>query len=358
MPKQSNALARIRQTCCLGISPEELVPQILEEMHQIIPSERNHFAWTDDVGNIVNAYFEKPDPVLLDWLRHNQHRFEEEIGISVRQAILFGKVTGNFRWPFRKGAEASESYDRMFRAQGIQFCLDGVLRDRDRPLGQIVMFRQPKDGDFNGEEERVLAHTLPYIAHAISSPVKTPETFVETGDSGLMVFDANGRITYQSHLAKELCVYALHERIPVGHDIGLDIRVVEAGLRSLFQQVLANFSDSDAAVSPPAWTLKNKWGEFQVRAYALQEAAGATRSYGVTVEKKIPAAVLMLKKIKQMPLSNRQREVCFHLARGVGNEDIATMLGISATTLKEHTQAIYRKLAIEKREDLIRMVLT
>ena len=156
--------------------------------------------------------------------------------ISVRQAILFGKLTGNFRWPFRKGAEETESYDRMFRAMNIQYCIDGVLRDRDRPLGQIVLFRQPEDGDFDGEEERVLARTLPYIAHAISSPVKTPEAFVETGDSGLMVFDATGKVTYQSRLAKELCVYALHERIPVGQDTGLDSRAVEAGLQSLFSR--------------------------------------------------------------------------------------------------------------------------
>ncbi len=334
------------------------MPQILEEMHRIIPSERIHFAWTDDVGTIVNAYFEKPDPAVLGWLSHNQLRFEEEIGYSVRQAILFGKLTGNFRWPFRKGAEATESYERMFRALNIQYCIDGVLRDRDRPLGQIVLFRQPEDGDFSGEEEGVLAQTLPYIAHAISSPVKTPEAFVETGDSGLMVFDATGKVTYQSRLAKELCVYALHERIPVGQDTGLDSRAVEAGLQSLFKQVLENFSDADAVHSPPAWTLKNKWGEFQLRAYALQEATGAANSYGVMVEKKIPAEVRMLRKIKEMPLSNKQREVCFHLARGVSTDEVGAMLGISATTLKEHTQAIYRKLSINKREDLIRLVLS
>ena len=55
LAKQSDALSRLRQTCCLGISSEALMPQILEEMHRIIPSERIHFAWTDDVGTIVNA---------------------------------------------------------------------------------------------------------------------------------------------------------------------------------------------------------------------------------------------------------------------------------------------------------------
>lgn len=357
MAKHSDALGRLRQTCCLGIASETLVPQILEEIHRIIPSERIHFAWTDDVGNIVNAYFEKPDPVALGWLRQNQRQFEEELGISVTQAILFGKLTGNFRWPFRKGAEQTESYERMFRAQNIQYCLDGVLRDRDRPLGQIVLFRQPGDGDFNGDEERILARSLPYIAHAISSPVKTPESFVETGDSGLMVFDATGKLSYQSRLAKELCIYALHERIPVGYNEGLDVHTVELGLQGLFQQVVDNFDAAISPASPPAWTLKNKWGEFQIRAYALQETAGGARSFGVTVEKKIPTEVRMLQKIKAMTLSNKQREVCFHLARGLDTEAVANLLGISRTTLKEHTQTIYRKLGVNRREELVRLVL-
>lgn len=50
-------------------------------------------------------------------------------------------------------------------------------------------------------------------------------------------------------------------------------------------------------------------------------------------------------------------QVCFLLARGVETADIATLLGISQTTLKDHTQAIYRKLGIRKRKGLRRLVL-
>ena len=357
MAKKSTELARIRQTCCLGLPSEIIVPQILEELHGLIASDRMHFAWTDELGNIVNAYFEKPDPVALDYLRNNQRRFEEEAGVSVRTAILFGKPTGNFRWPYRPGFEQTESYARLFGALKLRYSLDGVIRDRFRPLGQIVLFRRDDDCDFSVAEEETLAQILPYIAHAISGPKKTPDAFVETGDSGLMVFDAAGKLTFQSRHAKELCVYALHERIPVGVDVGLGLQDMEAGLTDLYAQVVRIDETPDAIANPPMWTLKNKWGEFQLRAYVLQGSSRGERSYGVTVEKKIPLEVRMLQKVKDMPLSNKQREVCYLLLRGVDTEQIALMQGITRTTLKEHTQAIYRKLGIAKREDLVRLVL-
>ncbi|MFO1281619.1 MAG: hypothetical protein U1F51_03995 [Burkholderiales bacterium] len=239
MTKKAEELARLRQTCCLGLASEIVVPQIVEDLHRLIESERVHFAWSDELGNIVNAYFEKPDPATLDWLRQNQRRFEEEVGVSVRQSILFGKPTGNYRWPYRAGFEGTESYARLFGGLGLRYSLDGVVRDRFRPLGQVVLFRRTDDPDFSVEEEERLAQTLPYIAHAIAGPQKTPEAFVETGDSGLLVFDAAGRISFQSAQAKELILYALHEQIPVGGTgEGLSLEEVERGLSALHAQVV------------------------------------------------------------------------------------------------------------------------
>lgn len=357
MAKKAEEFARLRQTCCLGLASEIVVPQIVEDLHRLIESERVHFAWSDEFGNIVNAYFEKPDPATLDWLRQNQRRFEEEVGVSVRQSILFGKPTGNYRWPYRAGFEATESYARLFGGLGLRYTLDGVIRDRFRPLGQVVLFRRTDDPDFSVEEEERLAQTLPYIAHAIAGPQKTPEAFVETGDSGLLVFDAAGRLLFQSAQAKELILYALHEQIPVGGaGEGLSLEEVERGLSALHAQVVKIHEQPATASAPPVWSLRNRWGEFQLRAYVL-DSRGGGRGYGVTVERKVPLEVRMLQKVKEMPLSNRQREVCFLLLRGVDNEAIARMLGITRPTLKEYTQAIYRKLGVGKREDLIRLVV-
>jgi len=357
MAKKTAEMARLRQTCCLGLSSEIIVPKIIEDLHRVIACERMHFAWSDDLGNVVNAYFEKPDPAALDYLRNHIGQLEEDTGISVRAAILFGKPTGNFRWPYRPGFEQTETYARLWRALKLHYSLDGVLRDRFRPFGQIVLFRGDDDRDFNIAEEATLAQVLPYITHAISGPKKTPDAFVETGDSGLIVFDAAGKVTFQSRQAKELCIYALYERIPVGVDVGISLHDMEARLKDLYTHAVRVHDAPDALANPPAWSLTNKWGEFQLRAYVLEGLTGGGRAYGVTIEKKVPVEVRMLQKVKELPLSNKQREVCYLLLRGVETEQIALMLGITRTTLKEHTQAIYRKVGVGKREELLRLVL-
>ncbi len=44
------------------------------------------------------------------------------------------------------------------------------------------------------------------------------------------------------------------------------------------------------------------------------------------------------------PLTNRERQVLRHIALGLSNKEIATSLGISVETIKEHVQNILRKL--------------
>jgi DNA-binding NarL/FixJ family response regulator len=50
-----------------------------------------------------------------------------------------------------------------------------------------------------------------------------------------------------------------------------------------------------------------------------------------------------------VPLSERQREVAAGVERGLSNEEIAAELGITARTVKAHTDAIRQKLGVPKR---------
>jgi hypothetical protein len=66
------------------------------------------------------------------------------------------------------------------------------------------------------------------------------------------------------------------------------------------------------ATSRRCAVIRNLWGEFLLRAYVLQGSIGTgERCHGVTIEKKMPIEVRMLQKVKALPLSNTQREVCY-----------------------------------------------
>ena len=359
MPKLSSQFARLRQTCCLGLPSQILMPEIFEELHGIIDADRFHFAWSDRLGNIVNGYFEKPDARALAYFKEHSEQFQEDAGLSYRQALLFGKLTGNFRWPFKAGFELTESHRALFGNLGLEHCLDGVVRDAYGPLGQIFMLRCTGEPDFSAEDEINLGQALPYIAHAVSSPGASASSFVETGDSALMVFSASGKLSYHSARAKELSFYALAPRNSSDDwQEGLGMEQTQAAVTALFMEVKQAVEAHRAGFGPPAWTLSNAWGEFQLRAYELQEEGSNEQSFGVLLERKTPIEVRLLQRVKSMALSNRQREVCYLIARGVAAVDIAVMLNISQTTLKDHTQTIYRKLDVKNREDLVRLMLS
>ncbi len=172
----------------------------------------------------------------------------------------------------------------------------------------------------------------------------------------MIVFGAAGEVSYQSQRAKELCVYAMHEQIPVGLDVGYNAQDANAKLGSLYDRVARAYEAEEGNSEPPLWSIKNVWGEFQVRAYLLGGSNGPAGGYGVTIEKKVPVEVRILQKVRGLPISNKQREVCFLLLRGAATENIAMMLGVSASTLKEYTKAVYKKVGVSNRAELTQLL--
>ncbi len=53
------------------------------------------------------------------------------------------------------------------------------------------------------------------------------------------------------------------------------------------------------------------------------------------------------------PLSDREREVLGHMAKGATNKEIAEELFLSPHTVKEHTSALYRKLGVRNRAEAV-----
>jgi hypothetical protein len=54
------AVARIRQLSCLGLGGEAAVPELLRELHGLVPAGSNIFAWAGAAGEISNVYTEHP----------------------------------------------------------------------------------------------------------------------------------------------------------------------------------------------------------------------------------------------------------------------------------------------------------
>jgi DNA-binding NarL/FixJ family response regulator len=55
----------------------------------------------------------------------------------------------------------------------------------------------------------------------------------------------------------------------------------------------------------------------------------------------------------QAALTGRELEVLRHVGAGLGNQQIATAMGVSLSTVRTHLKAIYKKLGLASRSDAI-----
>lgn len=73
----------------------------------------------------------------------------------------------------------------------------------------------------------------------------------------------------------------------------------------------------------------------------------------VTVIRQVPLALKLATVLRRFPLSGREYSVCLHIALGRSFKEIAHILRLSQSTVVAHSQAIYEKLGITGRSELL-----
>ena len=127
-------------------------------------------------------------------------------------------------------------------------------------------------------------------------------------------------------------------------------------LRQLCRNLNTLFQGNDAA--PPSFCHSNGRGRFIFTAYWLdkvnREPGGLI---GVTIEHQEPQALVILRALRDLPLSPTQKEVALFMAQGLPYDKIGERLHIKLTTVKDHAYKIFDKLDIHRREELLPLLL-
>lgn len=357
--KHSSLLTRIRQTCCLGLPSRQFMPMVIAQLREMIPSAVGQFAWSSEAGRITNFWSDTFMPRRLAWIVLHHKRYDEDSGNSFRDIVLFGDLTGNAKRMWARGFEHSSTYAAVFKPYGYKWMLDGVVRDGQRPYGCFALIRRDTDPDFTPDEEALLAHALPYVAHAMKVEATRPSRFVSSGRSALVVCRDDGQVLEWSARAHELAVYAL-----LG-DLNLDARVgrvdtlradftdLQPALAALVGELGARLRQHDSH-DMPALVRRNDWGEFVFRAYPLEAARGERAGrIGVLIEQCVPIEAHLLARVNDTGLSNRQKEVALLSARGLPNAQIARQLNLTPQTVKDYFKEIYARLQINSHQELL-----
>jgi DNA-binding CsgD family transcriptional regulator len=363
MARSAAAIAesRFRQLCCLGLGAEAVIPAVLAELREIIPSLGRTFFFLDDNSALRNVYDENPEaPKIAQFYVENfYNRPDREMGAGFEDALrrrvgvegLEEIVNVDVRTFY-----GSDLYNLIYRPLGY----DGMIRiacwDGGRPVGGLMLSRAPGDRRFSDEERQHLNRLEPFLAIAASGPEGGSDRLVDSGRAGVIVASAAGKLIHASAEARTLLFYACHPTIVGGRqeprETELPRQVVGLCLR--LQRIFAGDTETGA----PACHFRNAWGGFRFQAQWLEGPDSASGLIGIAISHQEPITVHLLRWIARLPLSPRQAEICLLLAGGGSQQEIAVRLGISKHTAVAHSRAIYERLGVHSRSDLVGLMLT
>jgi len=113
------AVARIRQLSCLGLGGEAVMPEMLRELHGLVPSHSNAFSWADAAGGISNSYAEHPG-----WADIGPLYFAEFYERREREAIFTFREVMHLR-----SGRSIWNFDSFLKAERREFLRSAMFNE-------------------------------------------------------------------------------------------------------------------------------------------------------------------------------------------------------------------------------------
>jgi DNA-binding CsgD family transcriptional regulator len=348
----------IRQLCCLGVTGEQLMPPLLKAVRQLVGAESAGFFWVDARGDMTALYAERllPAPVMQVYFE----RFYDAADSSFRRA--FAERARGAEPVVTESAtpshERSAYYNEVMRHLDAHHVLYGIVREQERALGQLSLYRPKSAPTFGPAEEGELAGVMRYVAHGVSR--RAPEGGlagdpVGAAEDAIFLVDAAGRIESLSPPAHKLLALAVQGSLRPANGSTLD-DAAQPALARLREQLRGALSGAD--VEPPGVVIDNAWGRFRLRAYSLaDDPAARDARMAVRIQRQEPMLLKFVDALSGLGLSPQQREIAAGLARGASNQELAAALGVSPNTIAYHIKQLFARLDTHDRQQMVGKVL-
>lgn len=355
-------IGRIQRLCLFGSGGLSMFPDILRELSREIPSRIGPAVFHQGDRFLTTAAYSE-DPACLAAHRTFIDEFEET-ELEGKVARLEPELFPTYRYsPVTEYVERrvkvdrdewlrSDLYNIVFKPIGMERSVCMSVAGRKDLLAALIFPRSATDPAFTPREVRLLEALVPFIAHAVTErPPQGP--FVETDHRALLTVDADGAIRNVSSQAESLLAMA-----QVTSKVPLVVAARRAGLPAEVARLVRSvggWSEDNPLAVPPAWRCRNGWGEFVFRVYRMEQMPGlpSSRLLGVSIERREPLRLKLLRRLGELPLSVRETELCLALLDGDSRGAIAERLRISVATAITHCRNLYGKLDVHNRMELV-----
>jgi DNA-binding CsgD family transcriptional regulator len=355
--KNAALLAHIRQLCCLGLGGRAIMPALLKAARELVPSDSAEFFWVDERGEMTNYYAEQmlPADVMQFYFRGAEAEHPFFASFRTRAAQPDPVTTLTMTDAFRR----TDLYRSLMQYLGAEYALYCVIRERDRPLGQLALYRGKKRAPFGASERAAIAAIAGYIAHGLDDSfgagkrAAVDQSYRDTDQQAMLTLERDGTLRHCSSAARRFLLYVTLDSVNRG-TVAQQDAAISGLMRELAGQLTAVFIErEDVAVVPPALLVTNRWGRFVLRAYCLTDDVHAPDALiGVQIRRQETMVLRLSQAMRRLSLSPQQKEVGLLVAQGKSNPEIAGALGVSLNTANYHVKQLFAKLNTHERTEV------
>jgi DNA-binding CsgD family transcriptional regulator len=255
----------------------------------------------------------------------------------------------------------STRYREFLRPRGIDDELRAVLRVDGSVWALIVLLREKGRPAFDAAEAELVASLSGPLAEAVRHHARAARQQLPLGSGnpgpGLMLFAASGElISVNDDAHVWLDELAGHDKVPAGFDgeatfgVRLPVAVVGTLIRARAIAEGRQHGQARARLRSPA---SGRW--IVCHASCLRGPSGEIGNTALVIE---PAKASELAPIivEAYELSVRERQITQLIARGFGTAEIAGRLYLSAHTVRDYVKAVFEKVGVSSRVELVARV--
>lgn len=356
---RNRTLASLRMLLSSGIDLMIQMPVVSEEIKRLLPSFSLSMIRVDERGAPQEHYSEYFDEASHQLFASAGHEFAASdhdpaaFGYLLRHPKSYGTLID-----LPPGYLEGATYQHLFRRNGIHHVMDLALRDSGGPLGILGIFREKKAPRFTRSDIVTVSQIYGHLVHACAAR-QTTGAFDET-DGALVVSTRQGQVRWLSPLAKHWLEDASAgvERAKLMKD-----GMLPAACRRLCRLLDQNQAGpssrrSEQGSAPATMTMPVAGGRLRLRAYdlspvRLQEGEALV---GIQLHLELHRGLRLMKALSSLDLPPQMRHVAWGLWNGLAASEIASTLGVTASTMKSYRKELYARLEVDSLDALVRLL--
>ncbi len=244
----------------------------------------------------------------------------------------------------------SARYREFLEPMGFTDELRAMLRVGDSPWGAINLLRRRGQPPFSRQEIELVASLSAPLGEALrmrARPAGVLGEAISGGRPGLLLFDSDGGLVSANQEARSWLAGLPHDQdLPSELGVGVPMWMLSTVFGAL--SVARGYGDGTARAR--VRTRRGTW--LVCHASLLCDADDVLTGVAVVIEPASAAEVAPII-VQAYDLTDRERQITSLIARGAGTADIAEELFLSAHTVRDHIKAIFAKVGVSSRGELV-----